>query len=416
MTDYYTRQHTFVNGVTADGAEVEDEFVAIDTAFATVATDVAAATSTASAAATSAAAAAASAAEAAASTGTSTIETDTTITVGTGGTYATLAAAISYLYKERVKPGVRITLSILSNLTETVSVTFPPGVIIRVRSSGAARTITGAIQSSAYENAFVIPVGADVEFGNDAYGTTLDAETSVANRDSVLHVMGTLRIDTAGLTLKCSSSSRKTRYLLSGVCGTIYADRENEITLNNDADTGSVDLVGGSLIGVCLVANSTSQTDAANLDGVRVDTLLTADSVTHNLFGCSALFEVSGDNTFVRRAISANDGSDVVVAGSGTQIIDMGSTNKFFEVIDSDFKLRSGSFDFQSNPTGDAYIVHATRSRVHSGSVTFIGSAGDVALYGASGSTLYGSGNTYTTLTNSNLTSTWAAGGQFLDA
>lgn len=423
MTNYYTRQHTFINGVTADGTEVEDEFVAIDAAFDTVSTEVDAATVTANAAAASAAAAAISAAESAAAAGVSTISTNTTITVGTGGTYATLAAAINYLYAQRVKPGIVIRLNLLANVTETTEVWFPTGMILELASNGAARTVTGTCAGGG-RSAFNVPKGCDLRIAG-SYGVVLDTSNSSGGATATLRNEGDIYIGQT-LTLKATGSSTASqKYLLYSFGGSFYApETGGDIIISDDAYTGSNVVTAGKIIGgnfhdVTFATAGAEPILQVDFEGASVHTDLAADSPTHKFSGCNARIRVPGTNTFVRRLLTAGEASDVFVKFSNSHVINMGGTNKFIEVISSSLVVERATLDFQSNPSldTDAYIIHATRSRVITEGCDFTAAAaGDYALYGISGSTLYGSGNSYTTLTSSNLNSTWAANGQFLGA
>lgn len=421
MTNYYTRQHTFINGVTADGTEVEDEFVAIDAAFDTVSTEVDAATVTANAAAASAAAAAISAAESAAAAGVSTISTDTTITVGTGGTYATLAAAINYLYTQRVKPGIVIRLNLLANVTETTEVWFPTGMILEFASNGAARTVTGTCAGSG-RSAFNVPKGCDLRVAG-SYGVVLDTSNSAGGATATLRNEGDIYIGQT-LTLKATGSNVASQgYLLYSFGGSFYAPAAGgDIIISDDAYSGAAfvagKIIGGNFHDVTFATAGAEPILQVDFEGASVHTDLAADSPTHRFSGCNASIRVSGTNTFVRRLLTADEASDVCVEFSGSHIIDMGGTNKFIEVVSSSLVVEGATLDFQSNPSlgADAYIIHATRSRVITEGCDFTAAAGDYALYGIDGSTLYGSGNSYTTLTSSNLNSTWAVNGQFLDA
>lgn len=422
MTNFYTRQHTFINGVTAEGTEVEDEFVAIDAAFDSVAIDIAAAEAAAEADRVAAAASAAAAAQSAidaANVPTSTITVDTTLTVGTGGTYAKLADVMTYLFGKRVKPGVTITLSILSNITELTTVTFTPGVRFALTGSGST-TLTGA--SVADLDAYYIPQGCEVviPFVN---GPSLTISCTGDNfAMSVLRNDGMLTLNKdLVITAASNSSSKYLVYSPKGgvfIKGTESGGSSAKVTLDNNGGTSAGVIYGGKVYGMSFVANSEIQTDPLSFYSSNIDTELFDTSVTHNLYR-STLNAKINTGSYFRSPVGVYDSSRVSLSassGSPTCTADTSMSSPFISCAASSLVIDNVSIDISALGSGEKHCIEADASNVIAHDSVFTGAAGDYALYGTNGSTLQGSGNTYTTLTASNLTSTWAAGGIYQNA
>lgn len=350
------------------------------------------------------------------------------LSVGPAQAYTDLGTALHEFVERGYHFGSTLEITLTGDTTEVAYVVFPVGIKTKIIIAGN-RTLSGAAGVDLVGNetyaCFHVPQGAWVEvYSAGAYTLTFDcANTSAAGvaPESTLMVDGALTVTgTANIALTATAGALKPTYLMSGKSPHIAAATAagNKITVNNDASSGYAVYIFGGHVGAAFVCASSANTDTVVLAGCSL-ALLAYDGFTSiTASGCVGTISISEASTVADRHLLYAYTSTISIDGLGGNLVLASATCNAHIVtsVRSDITIDEADFNIASAGASCTRVVDALTGRVTAYNSIFTGQVGDYALYGANGSELRGSGNTYTTLTGSNLTSTWAAGGQYLNA
>jgi hypothetical protein len=352
------------------------------------------------------------------------ISVDTSYNVGSGETFTTLGAFSTALRYSTKDAGVRIDVVLTSDVTETSAVLWDVGDNVYLSCSGSSRTITLAAHDAFPEIAnsnntagFFVPKNNSLKISGSLepifvtnFGSSAYCGVCALGAIQSDNVLGPFKIGDATGTkptngIYLHGATAEAQFVL-GDCGvsrtglaeaTVIHGAFNRSSASSQAFEFQSCLVRGYIapslsdLLSLLTYNSDVDMQITENRSVGANGLLTA-------FASNVVLHDSDTAGYTLTA-DANCNGPVVYLRRSRLIID-----------NVDFDISSAGASCTNCVSGD------DGSEIVARGSTFTGSGGDYALYGAKGTRIFGSGNTYTTLTGSNLTSTWAAGGQYLNA